>query len=101
MKRLLFTVISICVLLFPCDSILAFEKEISNPNQSVCKADLKPFLFPEEVDQSNQTKNPIVAKSGCCSWQEGECGCRYGRVLCCNGSLSLTCTCLKAATFAP
>lgn len=35
----------------------------------------------------------IVATSGCCSWHDGVCGCSGGRQLCCDGSLSPSCTC--------
>jgi hypothetical protein len=34
-----------------------------------------------------------VAQSGCCSWHGGVCGCSNGRVVCCDGTLSPTCTC--------
>jgi hypothetical protein len=30
---------------------------------------------------------------GCCSWHGGECGCSNGRDVCCDGSLSPSCTC--------
>ena len=30
---------------------------------------------------------------GCCSWHGGECGCQDGRDLCCDGTLSPSCTC--------
>ena len=34
------------------------------------------------------------AKSGCCSWHDGVCGCSSGgRVVCCDGTLSPSCTC--------
>jgi hypothetical protein len=29
----------------------------------------------------------------CCSWHGGQCGCQGGRVVCCDGALSSTCTC--------
>ena len=32
-------------------------------------------------------------RSGCCSWHGGVCGCRNGRVVCCDGTLSPTCRC--------
>lgn len=35
----------------------------------------------------------IVARQGCCSWHDGVCGCSYGRVVCCDGSYSPSCTC--------
>lgn len=34
-----------------------------------------------------------LAKSGCCSWHQGVCGCSGGRQVCCDGSLSPSCTC--------
>lgn len=39
------------------------------------------------------TPHKIVATSGCCSWHDGVCGCSGGRQLCCDGSLSPSCTC--------
>ena len=36
-----------------------------------------------------------IAKSGCCSWHNGVCGCYGGRVSCCDGTLSPSCTCNK------
>lgn len=35
----------------------------------------------------------LIAESGCCSWHQGVCGCRGGRVTCCDGSTSPSCTC--------
>jgi hypothetical protein len=34
-----------------------------------------------------------LAKRGCCSWHGGVCGCSGGRVVCCDGSFSPSCTC--------
>jgi len=34
-----------------------------------------------------------LAKSGCCSWHQGVCGCKNGRQLCCDGTMSPTCMC--------
>ncbi len=45
------------------------------------------FLFP----------NTSLAKSGCCSWHDGVCGCSGGRQLCCDGTLSPSCTCSYVA----
>lgn len=33
------------------------------------------------------------ARSGCCSWHGGVCGCSAGRALCCDGQLSPSCGC--------
>lgn len=35
----------------------------------------------------------IVMGQGCCSWHGGECGCKGGRDVCCDGTLSPSCTC--------
>jgi hypothetical protein len=35
----------------------------------------------------------IPMGKGCCSWHGGECGCQDGRDVCCDGTLSPTCTC--------
>lgn len=34
-----------------------------------------------------------IARSGCCSWHGGVCDCVWGRVVCCDGTFSPTCTC--------
>jgi len=34
-----------------------------------------------------------LARSGCCSWHGGVCGCSGERVTCCDGSLSPSCGC--------
>nr|PZN25549.1 MAG: hypothetical protein DIU78_10120 [Pseudomonadota bacterium] len=33
------------------------------------------------------------SKRGCCSWHKGVCGCSNGRVTCCDGTTSPSCTC--------
>lgn len=38
-----------------------------------------------------------IARSGCCSWHGGVCGCIGGRVVCCDGTFSPTCTCYRDA----
>ncbi len=34
-----------------------------------------------------------IAQRGCCSWHSGVCGCSRGRVTCCDGTTSPSCTC--------
>ncbi len=46
-------------------------------------------LTKDGVDQET------LAKRGCCSWHQGVCGCQGGRVVCCDGSFSPSCTCNK------
>lgn len=36
----------------------------------------------------------LIVRSGCCSWHSGVCDCSSsGRVICCDGSYSPSCTC--------
>jgi len=55
--------------------------ELANPAQ-----DLK-----LEIAISNA--NQKIARSGCCSWHGGVCDCIGGRVVCCDGTFSPSCTC--------
>jgi len=48
----------------------------------------------EQLKQSGATGEQL-AKSGCCSWHKGVCGCSGGRQVCCDGSFSPSCTCNK------
>lgn len=47
------------------------------------------------LSQQNENANPNIelAKSGCCSWHGGVCGCDNGRAVCCDGQLSPSCGC--------
>jgi hypothetical protein len=45
-----------------------------------------------DMDQLCQ-KNIFYARSGCCSWHKGVCGCQFGRAVCCDGTLSPSCGC--------
>lgn len=35
-----------------------------------------------------------LARSGCCSWHGGVCGCSFGSARCCDGTTSPSCGCL-------
>lgn len=43
--------------------------------------------------ESSGVQRDEAEKSGCCSWHGGVCGCSGGRQVCCDGTLSPTCTC--------
>lgn len=50
----------------------------------------------DQIQQQShkQIENKKYAKRGCCSHHGGVCGCNdSGRQVCCDGSLSPTCTC--------
>lgn len=44
-----------------------------------------------EIVTSNAEQK--MARSGCRSWHGGVCGCIGGRVVCCDGTFSPSCTC--------
>ncbi|PIR24692.1 MAG: hypothetical protein COV43_08995 [Deltaproteobacteria bacterium CG11_big_fil_rev_8_21_14_0_20_42_23] len=43
----------------------------------------------------DQSSKMLFARSGCCSWHQGVCGCddSSDRIICCDGTLSPSCTC--------
>ena len=48
----------------------------------------------EELKASGES-HELLAQRGCCSWHKGVCGCSNGRVTCCDGTTSPSCTCAK------
>jgi len=50
---------------------------------------------PVQIDESQQSENIVIARSGCCSYHDGVCGCdeASGMMRCCDGTLSPSCTC--------
>lgn len=44
-----------------------------------------------------KSTNKDVSGRGCCSWHNGQCGCRNGKVICCDGTESPTCECLSVS----
>ena len=73
-------------------SLVAFnvhaEQEIIPPSAEQCEALKEQGLSGVQL-----------AKSGCCSWHQGVCGCQNGRVVCCDQSFSPSCTCNKEQPF--
>lgn len=49
-------------------------------------------------DKAPTLQGEQVARRGCCSHNKGVCGCVDGRIKCCDGTLSPTCTCLREDT---
>lgn len=49
---------------------------------------------PQVIQVCSESKSrEIIERRGCCSWHGGVCGCKGGRVECCDGTLSPSCTC--------
>ena len=42
---------------------------------------------------SSEQVNALLADRGCCSHHKGQCGCKGGRVTCCDGTVSPSCRC--------
>ncbi len=42
-----------------------------------------------------------IAGNGCCKGHKGVCGCRAGRIVCCDGSASDTCSCHQESEQGP
>lgn len=59
------------------------------------KMNLKKLLIIPSFLLLTSFSNPLLlAERGCCSWHDGVCGCSAsGRQVCCDGSLSPSCTC--------
>lgn len=63
-----------------------YSQEIKNIPNIVLKPEC------EKIMQTGDKE--LIAKSGCCSWHQGVCDCgSNGRVICCDGSYSPSCTC--------
>lgn len=84
MKKLLFVILSSLVLSG------AFA-DVNTTSQSQGQA----LIQKEECQQVLANDKEQVAQRGCCSWHQGVCGCQSGRVVCCDGSYSPSCTCNK------
>ena len=56
------------------------------------------IIKPQPTNCETIVKKDILAQSGCCSHHSGVCGCQSGRVTCCDGSYSPSCTCKGGET---
>lgn len=80
-------IIFILGIFFNIVSINAQELMSDQPIQSI--------VCPEHLSDSNveHIDDELLAKSGCCSWHGGVCGCSDSRAKCCDGTLSPSCGC--------
>lgn len=67
-------------------SSYTFAADIQKPETN--KADVSALIC-KDADGKQ------IARSGCCSHHQGVCGCSGGRNVCCDGSFSPSCTCVK------
>jgi hypothetical protein len=85
LSLILLSIISFAVLLMGVNSVSYADdlkvSELANP-----APDLKLGIVTLNLEQK-------IARSGCCSWHGGVCDCIGGRVVCCDGTFSPTCTC--------
>lgn len=74
------------------NSYLKSYMEMENPISSLKL--INPKMDIRSTDENQQCqKNIFYARSGCCSWHNGVCGCQFGRAVCCDGTLSPSCGC--------
>jgi hypothetical protein len=43
--------------------------------------------------QAGTASNRLAQQQACCKGQKGVCGCRAGKIVCCDGKFSDSCTC--------
>jgi hypothetical protein len=58
-----------------------------------CPVSIENSTPPPVTESAVTTPQDLIGRSGCCSWHGGVCGCEGGRVVCCDGVYSPTCTC--------
>jgi|GEM_PF-1277944 len=75
-------------------------EEAQNAGYIPCKVCRPPVASRAESEEQRIVLSSVLVndndqKRGCCSWHGGVCGCDYatGRAICCDGTLSPTCTC--------
>ncbi len=81
MKKAIPVTLCLLAVLALCGSVFPVDAKMTAPNCSIHN------ILP--VRGSGE----MIAKRGCCSWHDGVCGCSGGRIQCCDGSTSPTCTC--------
>lgn len=67
----------------------AYADNLPQDKQSQPKANACATLTKRDV------KTDQLARRGCCSHHGGVCGCQGGRIVCCDGGYSPSCTCDK------
>lgn len=78
--------------------LLLFDLELfaSNMDRNLI---IKPYIVVNcESSVKNNDKDFLLVQRGCCSHHSGVCGCQSGRVTCCDGSYSPSCTCKGGET---
>ena len=79
MKKLLFILLTLPIMFTSCATENGMLNKVINKQQ---------------IESISKTQQIDIARSGCCSWHGGVCGCTYnGRVICCDGSISPSCRC--------
>ena len=71
------------------DISISYAEDLEISELFICTSNLT-----QEIVTSNAEQN--IARrglQGCCSHHGGVCDCKYGRVVCCDGTFSPTCTC--------
>ena len=62
-------------------------------NRSVDKTPAPLAQSCDEAVQAGAAGDRLAQQPACCQGQKGVCGCRAGKIVCCDGKFSENCTC--------
>lgn len=86
-------IVLFCVALFPVVSFAAEKEPINIAPETKTQISDKQQPPISQINCSAISDKILLARSGCCSWHGGVCGCSGGRVVCCDGTYSPSCGC--------
>ena len=95
-KLILAAVFTIIATLAQADPNLTFTKDYSKNDirqESPILVNIPSYLANNQVICAKVSEKDVIQQRGCCSWHGGVCGCENGRVVCCDGEFSPSCTC--------
>ena len=84
MKTLGLVVVTYLFLIIPLHAETIESNTLINTGSAIC-----------ESQGPSASIYDVIEKRGCCSHHRGVCGCSGGRVTCCDGTYSPSCTCYK------
>ncbi len=71
------------------DISISYAEDFEISELFICTSNLTQEIFTLNAEQNIARRG----LQGCCSHHDGVCDCKYGRVVCCDGTFSPTCTC--------
>ena len=76
-------------------SAMAMNSSLPAPDTAVQTPELSTIPQKENITTNDNTPSDKIERRGCCSHHGGVCGCDQasGKIKCCDGTLSPSCTC--------